>query len=202
VDDSEYDDDSENADDSEYVDDSEYADDSEYDEEDGAEDSGEDEPEPVDPAVYADTLLKYSVAVLDGNTNNLYDFAAGKKVIMLNYWGTFCGPCVQEMADLGDLERKYKDQGFEIIGVTMDMLQDDGSYYDGVLDEAKDIVRDTEVSYPVVIAGLDLLNDLNIHAFPTTIFVDGEGNQISDRMEGARPAEDWESVIRQYMESD
>ncbi len=53
-----------------------------------------------------------------------------------------------------------------------------------------------------MIAGLDLLNDLNIHAFPTTIFVDGEGNQISDRMEGARPAEDWESVIRQYMELD
>ncbi len=151
---------------------------------------------------YQHSTLRKQIKTVDGNTHNLYDYAAGKKVIMLNYWGTFCGPCIEEMVDLGELERTYKDQGFEIVGVTMDVINDDGGYDDGLLDEAKDIVADTEVGYPVVIAGLDLVNDLQVYAYPTTIFVDGEGNQISDRLEGARSADDWEDVLRQYMELD
>ncbi len=211
-----YDDDSEYDDDSRYVDFSEYDDGSDYDDadydtdEDDAEDTQDDsdagdeeeepEVEPVDPAVYENTLLKYSVSDLDGNEHYLYEYAAGKKVILINYWATFCGPCISEMYDLGDLERKYKDQGFEIIGVTMDGYDEEGNVDEQTIRDAIDTVETAEVDYPVVIGGEDLVHDMNIQDFPTSIFVDGEGNQIGDIISATRGLDDWENMIREYLE--
>lgn len=65
-------------------------------------------------------LLKapdFSLADLEGNIISLSDLRG--KVVLLNFWGTWCGPCKREIPDFVNLMNKYKKQGLEIVGVTL-----------------------------------------------------------------------------------
>lgn len=56
------------------------------------------------------------------------------KVLMLNIWGTWCGPCRQEMPHLIEMQAKYKDQGFEVIGLNI-------GTYEGTPESTEDIQK-------------------------------------------------------------
>jgi len=47
------------------------------------------------------------------------------KVVLLNFWATWCGPCLLEMPSFMEFERKYKDRGFAVIGISMDARSGD-----------------------------------------------------------------------------
>lgn len=144
-------------------------------------------------------FMNCTIKDLDLNDVALSDYIKGNKVTMLNIWGTFCGPCINEMPDLGELERKYKDQGFEIVGLTSDVTDRDGNYDEEVIADAKDIIDKTGITYPVLVCTLDFLTDLGIQAVPTTFFVDSEGNVLGEAMPGSNTAEDWEKIIKDYL---
>ena len=78
-------------------------------------------------------IMKMEVMDLSKNPVQLGSLISGNKVTMLNFWGTFCGPCIMEMPGLGDLERKYKDQGFEILGLTVDIVDYQGNMDDDLI---------------------------------------------------------------------
>ena len=59
----------------------------------------------------------FILADLDGNTVTLQQLKG--KVVLLNFWGTWCGPCRKEIPDFINLSKKYKQDGLEIIGVTL-----------------------------------------------------------------------------------
>ena len=59
----------------------------------------------------------FSLADLDGNTITLQQMKG--KVVLLNFWGTWCGPCRKEIPDFINLSKKYKKDGLEIIGITL-----------------------------------------------------------------------------------
>ena len=59
----------------------------------------------------------FTLADLEGNTITLEQLKG--KVVLLNFWGTWCGPCRKEIPDFIRLAKKYKDDGLEIIGVTL-----------------------------------------------------------------------------------
>ncbi|MBA65161.1 MAG: hypothetical protein CMG55_05105 [Candidatus Marinimicrobia bacterium] len=59
----------------------------------------------------------FSLADLEGNTITLEQLKG--KVVLLNFWGTWCGPCRKEIPDFIRLAKKYKDDGLEIVGVTL-----------------------------------------------------------------------------------
>lgn len=63
-------------------------------------------------------LMEADVKLVDGGTFKLED--AKGKVILFNLWATWCGPCRQEMPDLVELQDKYQDRGFEIVGLNTD----------------------------------------------------------------------------------
>ena len=131
---------------------------------------------------------------------SLAKIVSQNKVTMLNFWGTFCGPCIQEMPDLADIERDYKDKGFEIVGITVDAVD----YYTGKLDahvirDAEDIMKDTNVEYPVVYAGSDILEYAEISVVPTTFFVDAKGNIIAGPIPGSNSRSGWEKVINKLL---
>lgn len=70
--------------------------------------------------VKSNNLIKapdFTLADLKGNQIKLSDLKG--KVVLLNFWGTWCGPCRKEIPDFVKLMEKYKKDGLEIIGITL-----------------------------------------------------------------------------------
>jgi len=63
-------------------------------------------------------IMSADVKSLDGTTFKLQDKKG--KVVLVNLWATWCGPCINEMPHLNEMQEKFKDQGFEIIGLDID----------------------------------------------------------------------------------
>lgn len=121
---------------------------------------------------------------------------------MINIWATSCGPCLREMPDLGELHEEYKDQGFQIVGIVMDVLNRDGSLSETQLDTAREIVEKTEADYLHLLPSADLIEAKlsQVSAVPETIFVDSEGNLVGESHMGAKSKEDWKGIIDEYLE--
>jgi len=63
-------------------------------------------------------IMQADVKLLDGTTFKLQDKKG--KVVLVNLWATWCGPCINEMPHLNEMQEQFKDKGFEIIGLDID----------------------------------------------------------------------------------
>ncbi len=57
---------------------------------------------------------------LDGKDARLSDYAGKGKVVLIDFWASWCGPCIRSLPNLIEVYGKYKDKGFEIVGVSLD----------------------------------------------------------------------------------
>jgi peroxiredoxin len=101
----------------------------------------------------------------DGKPVRLADFKG--KVVLLDFWATWCGPCAIEIPWFVDLQRRNKDRGLAVLGVSMD---DDG------WDSVKPFTSRLGVNYRVVM-GNDETSQMygGVDALPTTFLIDREG---------------------------
>lgn len=129
---------------------------------------------------------------LDGNevTESVFSEA---KLTMVNVWGTFCSPCINEMPGLGALAAEYEDKGVQIVGIVIDVSDQD----DPLLATAKRIVEDTGADYLHLLPSDALWKaKLNgVSAIPTTFFIDASGNVISEDYIGSNSEDGWRKVI-------
>ena len=126
---------------------------------------------------------------VNGKTVRLSDYPDAK-VVMLNFWEPWCGPCLREMPDLARLYEAYKDKGFLIVGVfsAADM--------DG---DVKQIISEYGIGYPLVRQQGELAA-FQTKYVPATIFVDGEGNLLSDEpVVGSQDYAAWEKLVKKYL---
>lgn len=115
---------------------------------------------------------------------------AGADLTVLNIWGTFCGPCIQEMPDLGELADEYAGEGVQIIGIVMDVYDEKG------IQTAQTIIEKTGADYLHLLPTQDLYDIYlnSVSAVPTTVLIDQNG-VILDTIVGARSKEDWKLLI-------
>lgn len=117
---------------------------------------------------------------MDGNEVNESIFK-NADYTMINLWGTFCGPCINEMPELEEIHQSLPDN-IQMIGIVSDVYPD----YDYSLQDAKDIISETGVTYTNIMCTYDLSDEFaNLMYVPTTIFVDSEGNVVCEVIEGA-----------------
>lgn len=130
--------------------------------------------------------LEFSITTLTGDTLDQTVFA-DNKLIMVNYWATWCGPCVGEIPDLVKISKAYADKGFVIVGV---LTGDDDT------DGAKQFIADQGITYPIVLPEAFFQDHADgIYAIPTTMFFDSTGKQIGDAVVGAKSHDDWTGLI-------
>jgi thiol-disulfide isomerase/thioredoxin len=131
-----------------------------------------------------DPAPDFSLTSLDGKPVTL---AGSKgKVILLNFWATWCGPCRAEIPDLVELQNKYKDH-LQILGLVVD---------DDDQDAIKDFAEKFGINYPVALATNDIrLQYGGIAALPTSFVLDSEG-RIVQKHEGLRDPVLYETEIR------
>ena len=145
--------------------------------------------------VQTGVLSAFSTTDLEGNTLD-QSILADYDLTMVNVWATFCGPCINEIPDLGELAAEYADKGVQIIGLVSDTMDSDGTISDSQVETAKEIVAETGADYRHLLPSDDLLGILSqIYAVPTTFFVDSEGVQVGDAIVTAQSKEKWIETI-------
>jgi thiol-disulfide isomerase/thioredoxin len=111
------------------------------------------------------------------------------KAVVVNFWATWCGPCRREIPGMMEVYQKYKGEGLEIVGISLNE----------VWTVVKPFVAKEQIPYPVVIGDTDLFKAYGgERSIPTTIFVDRKGNIVS-RHVGGISKEGFEKAVRAIM---
>ena len=137
---------------------------------------------------------------LEGNEVT-QDVFAQNKLTMVNIWATFCGPCISEMPSLGELASEYKDKGLGIVGIPLDITDEDGMVDESLFDEAVDIVSSTKAEYIHIVPVEAMFEKklASVITVPETVFVDSNGNQVGESYLGARSKEQWVEIIEELL---
>jgi peroxiredoxin len=132
---------------------------------------------------------EFALKDADGKTVHLADYKG--KVVLLDFWATWCGPCKLEIPWFMELERNNKDRGFAVLGVSMD---DEG------WEVVKPFVASIGMNYRVVI-GNDVTAQLygGVEALPTTFLIDREG-RIAATHVGLTSKKDFEDGVKQLLD--
>jgi thiol-disulfide isomerase/thioredoxin len=131
-----------------------------------------------------DQAPDFKLEDLDGKPLSLS--ASHGKVILLNFWATWCGPCRAEIPDLIELQKKYSDK-LQIIGLDVD---DDDST------EVKKFVTANGINYPIAMATNEIRSQYGgVAALPTSFVLDSEG-RVVQKHEGLRNPLLYEYEIR------
>ena len=100
------------------------------------------------------------------------------KVVVIDFWATWCGPCIQEMPTMKKLYAEYHDKGVEFVGVSLDSPKEEGG-----LDELKAYVAKNEVPWPQYYQGngwdSEFSKSWGINSIPALFVVDADGNLFS-----------------------
>ena len=117
------------------------------------------------------TMPEYSATSLDGSK---FDLAAKRnKVVLLNLWATWCGPCRYEIPELQSLHAKFEPKGFEVIGVSVD---------ESGVEPVKQFVDEFKMTYPVVLDPEGKLAGIfGTSVLPTTVLLDRNGKIVWKR---------------------
>lgn len=116
------------------------------------------------------SIAQADVENLDGSTFKVADKKG--KVLLLNMWATWCGPCREEMPELVKLQDKYRDQGFEIIGLNTN----DGD----TVDMIKDFAKDQGLNYTLTLAPtamqVEIVKLTSNEGIPQSLLIDRDGS--------------------------
>lgn len=113
-------------------------------------------------------MPEYSAMGLDGSKFEL-ETKKGK-VVLLNLWATWCGPCRFEIPELQLIHDRYAPKGFEVIGVSVD---------ESGVESVRDFVKEHEMTYPVVLdAEGKLANVFQTSVLPTSVVIDRNGKIV------------------------
>jgi len=109
---------------------------------------------------------EFTLIALDGTEVTLRDFEG--KVLFLNFWATWCSPCRQEIPGFLEIYDKYKDEGMEILGVSLDPQGPD---------VIKPFAEKMKITYPLAMASNEIMQAYQPGQYiPATIIIDREGN--------------------------
>ncbi len=126
----------------------------------------------------------FSATDLDGNPISLQDYRG--KVVLLDFWGVWCGFCINEMPNLKRVYATYKEQGFDIIGISLDDEEP----------KLRDYIKENDIQWRQIYSGErweedPLAQQFKITGVPSQWLIDRDGKLISHKARG----EDLEGLV-------
>lgn len=115
-------------------------------------------------------ILEFSLPDLLGQQRNITEWQG--KILIINFWATWCPPCLKEIPDFIQLQNQFNDKNLQFIGIAIDDK-----------DAVKDYLSTISINYPILIAGdegISLSRELGniINAVPFTLIVNQQGKII------------------------
>ena len=141
------------------------------------------------PGPSAKSALSFTLQDLNGKTVSLSDFKG--KVVVLDFWATWCPPCVKEIPHFIELYEQYKDQGFAMVGISLDR---------GGISVVKSFAQKYRINYPILMTDGQVDKAYGgIPGIPTTFVIDKAGN-IRQKYIGYREKAIFEADIKALLE--
>ena len=137
-----------------------------------------------------DKVFTFSTEDFEGNAFTSDDLKDAK-LVMINIWEPWCGPCVGEMPDLEKIYEEFKDQGLVILGVFAET---------GMDEDAAQILEECGITYPILRSTSEF-DGFQTGYVPTTVFLTGEGKLMSEYpVIGAQSFDAWHSAVKGLLE--
>jgi cytochrome c biogenesis protein CcmG/thiol:disulfide interchange protein DsbE len=128
----------------------------------------------------------FTLTDLSGKSVSLADFRG--KVVILDFWATWCPPCKKEIPDFVDLQKQYGAQGVQIVGIALDEPY-----------KVSTFAQQIGINYPILLGNAAITAKYGgIDGIPTTFVIDKNG-KIVNRFEGFRPRSVFEDVIKKLL---
>jgi cytochrome c biogenesis protein CcmG/thiol:disulfide interchange protein DsbE len=134
---------------------------------------------------------EFALKDTNGQTVHIADYKG--KVVLLDFWATWCAPCKVEIPWFMEFEQQLKDRGFAVLGVSMD---EDG------WDAVKPYIQQLKVNYRIVL-GTEQVGELygGVDSLPTTFLIDRQGKIASIHIGLSRGKEDFRNDIVQLLDA-
>ncbi|MCK5263553.1 MAG: TlpA family protein disulfide reductase [Gammaproteobacteria bacterium] len=118
---------------------------------------------------------EFTMADIDGQIRNIKDWDG--KVILLNFWATWCPPCLREIPSFVELQEKYGDQGFQVIGIAVDNEE-----------AVHDYMNEVKINYPIMVSEFEAIElsasyGNRMGALPYSVIINRE-SVVSDKITG------------------
>lgn len=148
-----------------------------------------------------DSIGSFSTEDINGKeyTEKLFQEA---DLTMVNVFATWCGPCVNEIPYLAELDKKMEEKNVQIVGIVMDAGNADEKDDEGIK-KSQTLQKKAKAEYPFLLPDSGYMNGRlsSIQAYPETFFVDKNGNITGETYSGARSLEEWEEIINTELEN-
>ncbi len=114
------------------------------------------------------------------------------KVVLIDFWATWCGPCRMEIPHFVELQKKYKGQGFAIIGISLDQQGEE---------VVKPFMKQWKINYSMVIDSSGEVQGSygGVRAIPTSLLI-GKDGEVKQQFIGYRPKEVFEEAIKKALQ--
>ena len=126
-----------------------------------------------------EALPQFDLLQADGSKVKMADCVKGKKVYLVDFWASWCGPCRKEIPNLKKLYEQYKDKGLEIVSVSID--KDDDAW--------KKALEEEQLPWPNGVDRDDIADSYKVQFIPAIFVVDGTtGNCVAQNITGEKLA--------------
>ncbi len=133
------------------------------------------------------TAPSFSVSRLNGKPFKLEDYKG--KIVLIDFWATWCPPCIAEIPHYLSLKEKYKQSAFEIIGLSVDADPK----------TVRAFIKQHRLTYPVAMSLSEIEAAYGgIRSIPTTIVLDKNHN-VAEIITGYRDQEYFEALIKKLL---
>ncbi len=129
----------------------------------------------------------FQLTDLKGNTVSLNVYKGD--IVILNFWASWCAPCIKEMPALQKIHEYYKDKGLQVLGVAVVSNPED----------IPDIVNKTGVRYPILIGNKQLIADYGYFTSIPHTFILNRSGQIVHEISGRANFREYKRVLQQWL---
>jgi peroxiredoxin len=139
--------------------------------------------------IIGQTRPEFAMKDLDGELRNIKDWDG--KVVLLNFWATWCPPCIKEIPLFVELQNTYSDQGFQVIGIAID---DE--------DAVRAFADDMGINYPIMVSELEAIElsrryGNRIGGLPYSVIINRKG-EISHTITGDVDKIKAEKILKEH----